>query len=89
MTDDELRNLQFYIGKRDGNQTDEQVIKHIDEVNASAPLTDDEWHKLLYPCCIGFGWAFKDGLRHGCVKYNHEWSIQDKAKRQKLNTNAK
>ena len=51
MTDDELRNLQFYIGKRDGNQTDEQVIKHIDEVNASAPLTDDEWHKLLYPCC--------------------------------------
>lgn len=55
MTDDELRNLQFYIGKRDGNQTDEQVIKHIDEVNASAPLTDDEWHKLLYPCCIGFG----------------------------------
>lgn len=28
-----------------------QIIKHIDEVNASATLTDDEWHKLLYPCC--------------------------------------
>lgn len=51
MTDDELRNLQFYIGKRDGKQTDEQVIKRIDEINAISPLRDDEWHKLLYPCC--------------------------------------
>lgn len=51
MTDDELRNLQFYIGKREGNQTDEQVIKRIGDVNARTPLTDDEWHKLLYPCC--------------------------------------
>ena len=50
MTDDELRNLQFYIGKREGNQTDEQVIKRIGDVNARTPLTDDEWHKLLYPC---------------------------------------
>ena len=51
MTDDEFRKLQFYIGKREGNQTDEQVIEHIDEINAISPLTDDEWHELLYPCC--------------------------------------
>ena len=38
----ELRKLQIYIGKRNESQTDEQVIKHIDEVNTSTPLTDDE-----------------------------------------------
>lgn len=42
MNKDELRKLQIYIGKRDGNQTDEHVIKRIDEVNTSIPLTDDE-----------------------------------------------
>ena len=51
MNKDELRKLQIYIGKRNENQTDEQVIKHIDDVNTSTPLSDDEWHKLLYPCC--------------------------------------
>ena len=51
MNKDELRKLQIYIGKRNENQTDEQVIKHIDEANASTPLTDDEWHELLSPCC--------------------------------------
>lgn len=48
---DELRKLQIYIGKRDGNQTDEQIVKRIDEVNTSTSLTDNEWHKLLYSCC--------------------------------------
>lgn len=48
---DELRKPQIYIGKRNESQTDEQVIKHIDEVNTSTPLTDNEWHELLYPCC--------------------------------------
>ena len=56
MTDDEFRKLQFYIGKREGNQTDEQVIEHIDEINAISPLTNDEWHELLYPCCNS-GWV--------------------------------
>lgn len=51
MIDNELRNLQIYIGKREENQTDEQVIKRIDEINAISPLTDDEWHELIYPCC--------------------------------------
>ena len=51
MNKDELRKLQIYIGKRNESQTDEQVIKHIDEVNDSTPLTDNEWHELLYPCC--------------------------------------
>lgn len=51
MDKDELRKLQIYIGKRNESQTDEQVIKHIDEVNSSTPLMDDEWHKLLYSCC--------------------------------------
>ena len=32
---DELRKPQIYIGKRNESQTDEQVIKHIDEVNTS------------------------------------------------------
>ena len=51
ITDGESRNLQFYIRKRDGNKTDEQIIKHIDEVSTCTPLTDDEWYKLLFPCC--------------------------------------
>ena len=51
MNKDELRKLQIYIGKRNENQTDEQVIKHIDEANASTPLTDDEWHELFFPYC--------------------------------------
>ena len=51
MNKEELRKLQIYIGKRNASQTDEQVIKRIDEVNTSTPLTDDEWHELLYPCC--------------------------------------
>ncbi len=33
MTEQELRNLQIYIGKRNQNQTDEQVIEHIKKIN--------------------------------------------------------
>ena len=51
MDKDELRKLQIYIGKRNESQTDEQVIKHIDKVNTSTPLTNDERHRLLYSCC--------------------------------------
>ena len=56
MNKDELRKLQIYIGKRNESQTDEQVIEHIDEINAISPLTNDEWHELLYPCCNS-GWV--------------------------------
>ena len=31
MSEQELKNLQIYIGKRNQNQTDEQVIEHIQE----------------------------------------------------------
>ena len=49
---DGLRKLQIYIDKGNENQTDEQVIKHIDEVNAGTPLTDDEWRELVYHTAI-------------------------------------
>ena len=51
MTENELRNLQYYIGKRNKNQTDEQVIDHINEINDKTPLTQEEWHKLIFPSC--------------------------------------
>lgn len=51
MTEQELRNLQMYIGKKSQNQTDKQVIEHIEKINDKTPLSEEEWHKLLYPCC--------------------------------------
>lgn len=51
MTDQELQNLQMYIGKRSQNQTDKQVTAHIKKIDNQTPLTDEEWHKLIYPCC--------------------------------------
>lgn len=51
MSEQELRNLQVYIGKRNQNQTDEQVIEHINKINDKTPLTQEEWHKLIYPSC--------------------------------------
>lgn len=51
MTERELRNLQVYIGKRNQGQTDEQVIEHINKINIKTPLTQEEWHKLIFPCC--------------------------------------
>lgn len=51
MTEKELRDLQIYIGKRPKNQTDEEVIAHIEKINGKKPLTQMEWHKLLIPCC--------------------------------------
>ena len=33
------------------NQTDKQVIEHIKNINDKTPLTDEEWHKLIFPCC--------------------------------------
>lgn len=51
MSEQELRNLQIYIGKRNQNQTDEQVIAHIDTINRETPLTQEEWHKLIFPSC--------------------------------------
>ena len=51
MSEQELKNLQIYIGKRSQGQTDEQVIKHINKINEKTPLTQEEWHKLIYPSC--------------------------------------
>ena len=51
MSEQELKNLQIYIGKRNQNQTDKQVIEHIKNINDKTPLTEEEWHKLIIPCC--------------------------------------
>ncbi len=51
MSEQELKNLQVYIGKRNQNQTDEQVIEHIKNINDKKPLTEEEWRKLIFPCC--------------------------------------
>lgn len=34
MSEQELRNLQIYISKRNQGQTDEQVINHITKINS-------------------------------------------------------
>ena len=51
MSEQELNNLQISIGKRNQNQTDKQVIEHIKNINDKTPLTEEEWHKLIIPCC--------------------------------------
>ena len=51
MSEQELRNLQIYISKRNQGQTDEQVINHITKINSNTPLTQEEWHKLIFPSC--------------------------------------
>lgn len=51
MSEQELKNLQIYIGKRNQNQTDEQVIEHIQKINDKTPLIEEEWHKLIFPSC--------------------------------------
>ncbi len=51
MSEQELRNLQIYIGKIKQSQTDEQVIDHIKKINDVTPLTQEEWHKLILPSC--------------------------------------
>lgn len=51
MSEQELKNLQVYIGKRNQNQTDEQVIEHIKNINDKEPLTEKEWSELVFPCC--------------------------------------
>lgn len=51
MNEKELRNLQVYIGKRTQNQMDDMVIEHIKKINQKAPLSQEEWKKLLIPCC--------------------------------------
>ena len=49
MSEQELRNLQIYISKRNQGQTDEQVINHITKINSKTPLTQEEWH--IFPSC--------------------------------------
>lgn len=51
MSEQELTNLQIYISKRNQSQTDEQVINHITRINNKTPLTQEEWHKLIFPSC--------------------------------------
>ncbi len=65
MTEKELRDLQIYIGKRPKNQTDEEVIAHIEKINGKTPLTQEEWYKLLIPCCNnGMTVILKYALEH-------------------------
>lgn len=42
MSEQELKDLQIYIGKRNQNQTDEQVIDYIKKINDETPLTQEE-----------------------------------------------
>ena len=42
MTNEELNKLQYYIGKRQQGQTDEQIIAHIENTNKQTPLTDED-----------------------------------------------
>lgn len=70
MTERELRNLQVYIGKRNQGQTDEQVIAHIDKINQKASLTQEEWQKLIFPCCNnGYVTVLKYVLAHITTLY--------------------
>lgn len=39
MFEHELKNLQVYIGKRNQNQTDDEVIDYINEINNRKPLS--------------------------------------------------
>ena len=65
MSDEELKNLQVYIGKKSQNQTDKQVIEHIKNINDKTPLTEEEWHKLIIPCCNnGYTEILKFVLEH-------------------------
>ena len=65
MSEQELRNLQVYIGKRNQSQTDEQVIEHIQNINDKKPLTEEEWCKLIFPCCNnGYSEVLKFVLEH-------------------------
>lgn len=55
MEENEFRKLQRYIVKRYQDQTDEQVIAHIEKLNKKDPLSEDQWEELLasacYYCC--------------------------------------
>lgn len=65
MSEQELKNLQVYIGKRNQNQTDEQVIEHIKNINDKKTLTEEEWCKLIFPCCNnGYSEILKFVLEH-------------------------
>lgn len=65
MSEQELRNLQIYIGKRNQNQTDKQVIEHIKNINDKTLLTEEEWHKLIFSCCNnGYIEILKFVLKH-------------------------
>lgn len=52
MSEQELRKLQIYISKRSKGQTDEQVINHITKINNKTPLTQEEWHELIFRVVI-------------------------------------
>lgn len=51
MEPNELHKLQRYIGKRIHDQSDEQVIEHINKINRRTPITENEWNQLLFPAC--------------------------------------
>ena len=92
MSEQELRNLQIYISKRNQGQTDEQVINHITKINSKTPLTQEEWHKLIFPSCNNGYVEILRAICKGDIKkkiaknlfisertlYNHIQNIYDK-----------
>lgn len=57
--------MQVYIGKRSQGQSDEQVIERINIIDRKTPLTQEEWHKLIFPCCNhGYVAVLKFVLEH-------------------------
>lgn len=77
MTEQELKKLQVYIGKKNQNQTDEQVIKYINKINNMTPLTQEEWHKLIFPSCNnGYVEILRFVLSHiRCVNNVQEYMV--------------
>ena len=51
LSKEELKKLQQYIGHSTDKLPAEQIIAHIEEVNAKTPFTRENWEKLLIPAC--------------------------------------
>lgn len=51
LSEDELKDLQRYIGHNTDELPAGQIIAHIEEINAKTPFTRENWEKLLIPAC--------------------------------------
>lgn len=51
LSEDELKDLQRYIGHNTDELPAEQIIAHIEEINAKTPFTRENWEKLMIPAC--------------------------------------